>query len=346
MNTIGANNFNLNNTAAVNYAQAQKSDNTAVAVPADSFSASADSSSALSQNVTVLKHSAIVNAALPNSLSPTDKPDDVKAAGDRKGFGLITDKLGKFFSNAKNIAVSCITGTPHVSAAAAAAMDAIYKMENRDELSLDELVELANKIAADINPRKKELDVQDGSAFSAVLNKFGYDALPQVLTSAQFDQEAKKQPVFYRGVEPSEEISAGQMADDFKHGKLFSGGSKGGCMYGRGTYASYDTRVSDRYKGANGVTMEMLLSSDAKVAKYENPEKYYSRYESTAVQDEFERFRYHHKMSQKAKNLFSDAGSFAVLKGYDAYYCCKSKDDELGYKYIVVLNRQKVMIKE
>ena len=347
MNTVGVNNFNTFNQVAFTPCKQNHNDNSTAVVQTDNFSLSLNSSSQTMNDMAALKNSAAFSAA---------NADSIKSGSNEEA--VLTDNLGKTFSNANNVAASCLSGSPGVAAAASSAMEQVYKIENRDKLSMDELVALANKVAEDIFTDNKNLNVENGEAFSVLLNKFKYDELPQVLTPEQFkcNQEESKLPVLYRGLEPRDGITTEKMLNDFKYGKLFSGGSLRGRVYGRGTYIAFDKAVADRYKGKKGVVMEMLLAPDAKIGEHSSGSflgKFFNR-KKMDVDYEFFRFKRNAGLSKDAKSLFGDAGSFAVLKGYDAYYCCKQDSEETlasskkvnGYSYMVVLNREKVLVKE
>jgi len=351
MSLIGVNNFNIHNvTASVGY-QPQKSDN-AVAVPADKFSASSDLSSKLIQDMSALKRSSIISGVSSNSVSSAGK----------------TDKLGKSFSNAKNIASSCISGSPAVASAASLCsptpmdiasmpMDEIYKMKNRDKLSEEEMVVLANRVAEDIQSEYNGQEIKGGELFSTLLNKFGYDALPQVLNAEKFNEEALERPIMYRGLESTNTISAQQMVNDFKYGKLFSGGSKKGRLFGRGTYIAFNKEYADKFKGNDkGVTMEMLMAPDSKTTYYHRGSNSGACSRDTHIDFAHDDFLSKQGRSDDARRIFEDIGSYAVLRGYDAYYCCREEESSEaekpeaatvdGYRFMVVLNRGKVLIKE
>ena len=167
----------------------------------------------------------------------------------------------------------------------------------------------------------------------AVTNsKIGYDGLPKVLDSDEFEEAAVGKTRLYRGVESSKDKTASQIADEFKNGKLWTGNS-GGAVYGNGVYftATKDIAQSD-YAGNDGVLIEAVLDDTAAVADY-----------STIFEEYFNTGLLKPSANKEDYQLIlGDIGQYAAVKGYDAI----ALNGYHNHDYVVLLNRTKAIVRK
>ncbi len=348
MNSIGLNNLSLNNFIAGSNGPGCLSVNTGSdSSPVnDAFSVSVD------KNITITDSKQM--AFLCGKVQANEK-----TAGDFSAV-LAADTAVAAKTFAADVAASCVTG----SSAVAVSLSEVSGLAADGIRSNDEAVELAGKLVNEFYAADRNHDVENGAFFDFLLEKFGYDALPVMVPEKELSSFEHTQRPIYRGLSPYREqntgnvIRAESMADDFKHGKLFSGGSIGGYLCGRGTYGTFRKELADAYAEAyvskntgEGVCMKMFMAENAKVGRHKRGFDEQPSPDSKYMQDDFMEFLNNPLLSEKAdvniRELFADdIGSFAVLKGYDAYYTVKNGPGENDFMNIVILNRGKVIMQE
>lgn len=103
-------------------------------------------------------------------------------------------------------------------------------------LSKDETIQKAQTFSKDEAYQK----AKTMSEIRAVTNsKLKYDKLPLVVNGNDFERLAAEQKILYRGVMDNGNISAKEISDQLKYGKLWTG-NKGGAIYGNGIYFSLE----------------------------------------------------------------------------------------------------------
>ncbi len=351
MNSISSANSYQYRTGVLDVAcrQTDKTGQTALSGNHDAFSASSGRDMA---------SGGILNAAKSLSL----KMGSSKKRGVSKPVGNHSPVPPKAGHVTGNVAASCLTGAPAV----ACAVSEITTPVSGGIRSNDEAVELANMLVDEFYATDGDHDVKSSAFFDFLIKKFGYDAHPKLVSKEEFDRMEQTQMTAYRGLNPGlcretgEEIGADKMINEFKHGKLFSGGSVGGYLYGRGTYASLDKSVADFYVDGDdgGACMKMILPDNCIVGKYGDSNYRYVNEDDSAgagyIYDDFRDFMNHPELSEKVKPFFGDVdnmckretGGFAVLKGYDAYLAQKNGYGDSDYMYILILNRGKLVMPE
>ncbi len=173
------------------------------------------------------------------------------------------------------------------------------------------------------------------------LNKIlGYDRLPRKIPKEEFEvlEKTAKYGKLYRGLQADTKELGEKYVDEFNNGNFFAG--KTG-VYGRGTYVAYGKNglelVKNTYTNENGQIIEMLLDNDAKTIKYSELFKMQQKELNNlgnSVAKEFKDF------------ILSDAGYYASIKGYDAIILDDIIAEMNNQPYIVILNREKVIVHE
>ena len=208
-------------------------------------------------------------------------------------------------------------------------------ISDRPLLELDEIVEKAKIYGNDLLNHPELIEYDNGEPISNYVNKqIGYDALPTVVSSNEFEELSKGKQILYRGVTDYKDIAAHDMVEQFKHGKFYCGRG----VYGNGTYADYDKRVATYYAYDSGITdngeiMEMLLKDDAKTISFED---IYAEYEKTGI------YKITADKREAYQDIIGDVGTYAAIKGYDAILLNGFQNKN----HIVILNRGKVIVKE
>lgn len=162
--------------------------------------------------------------------------------------------------------------------------------------------------------------------------KLGYDGLPVVLPRDEFEKFAEGKTRLYRGVVANGDKSAGTIANEFKHGELWTGNT-GGAVYGNGVYFTDIKEDAERdYAGVDGAIIEAVLSDDAKIADYISIASEYQRSGMLSFKAEKEMYEY----------IIGDVGQYAAMAGYDAI----ALNGFSGHNYIILLNRTMAIVKE
>ena len=195
-------------------------------------------------------------------------------------------------------------------------------------LSPDETIEKAKNFA-------KTIDYSGVKSFKDVrkitLDNLGYSGLPQVVDEKAFSEMSKEKTVFYRGVAPAPNKTAGTIADEFKNGELWTGNS-GGAAYGNGVYFSLEKNIAKEYAGIDGEIIEMVMDKSAKIVDYET---IFKEYFETGIPTTIgnKREDYH--------DIIADVGQYAAMKGYDAIQL----NGFNGNNHFILLNRTKAIIR-
>lgn len=213
-----------------------------------------------------------------------------------------------------------------------------------------------------ITSKSNENGYITGQRLNAIL---GYDKLPKKVSKEEFDKEAKKSEfgTLYRGVSGQTEELCKKYVDNFKNGYFYSGG-QAGHIYGKGTYTGFsELGKSTAYNYANqqqnGRVIEMVLDSNSKIINYYDLLKEVNAEVDEFIKDNYKKYGIDNYMklitnlnkisdedefmTKYILNIMHDVGYNASIKGYDAIIA----DNELAnQKYIVILNRGKVIVSE
>ncbi|MGI5948484.1 MAG: phage minor capsid protein [Lachnospiraceae bacterium] len=206
----------------------------------------------------------------------------------------------------------------------------------RPILSKDEIIEQAKIYGAELEKNISLLRYDNGYPISNYLNeKLGYDEKPRIVSAQEFERlKEKGKTVLYRGVTDYKEITAHDMAEQFKHGKFYCGRG----IYGYGTYTDTNKAVANYYAYDSGITqngevMEMILMDDAKVVDYL---EIFKEYEKTGIPQIVG------EKPESYQDVLDNVGAYASIKGYDAI----SLNGFQNKNHVVILNRGKVVVKE
>ena len=188
-------------------------------------------------------------------------------------------------------------------------------------------------------------------AIDDVVNAQGFDGLPQVVSSEEFERMKESAPVYgFRGYSAPDKETLLEYQKQLYSGKWYVDCHVGTAAYGQGMYMqgvldtsnesgiSISKMIAEGYGQSRGNPVykveEMLLSPDAKgVSLYLTPGNH------TSV-DNFTQFMKEY-IAENASGKWKDQGVFAAAKGYD-YICL---DHGNGSQEIIVLNRTKLIIK-
>jgi len=189
----------------------------------------------------------------------------------------------------------------------------------------------------------------------------GFDALPEVLDDASFDEKIKGgDTLVYRGLSNTDKVFASQMADEFKTGDYFAGRG----LYGNGTYASDKSGTAFLYTDRDRANiLDIAVPQDYKFIQYMDLNTDFRPNGWFNFQDVFkkEKTRYYDSlMAAKARGelteaeveakfkpwldaetMTSDAGRYAALMGYDGIVQDRFYEAGIEEKYYVLLNRGK-----
>lgn len=171
-----------------------------------------------------------------------------------------------------------------------------------------------------------------------VINAQGFDGLPRVVSTDEFDRYAQESDIIaLRGYRAPDEETLKAYQDQLYNGKWYVDCSNGGSVYGRGMYLVYNKGIEadedtydyarsysrpSRLKGLKAGRIEtMTIDPSAKIIKYDDAKELMEKYIKT-----------HGKID--------DEGTVAALYGYDAI---SVGNDQGGF--LVILNRTKIVIK-
>ena len=195
-------------------------------------------------------------------------------------------------------------------------------------LSKEQTIEKAKQMAQS----EKYENVSTMAEMRAVTNGIlGYDGLPKVVDSAEFEKLSKGKTVLYRGVHSSGTKTAAEIVDEFMSGDLWTGNA-GGAAFGNGVYFTADESVArGEYAGIDGAVIEALLVDGAKTADYK---AIYQEYMETGIPRLV-------GAKEDYQFIIGDVGQYAAVKGYDAI----ALNGYQNHDYVVVLNRSKCIVK-
>lgn len=201
-----------------------------------------------------------------------------------------------------------------------------------DILTQEETIEKAKKYGQELLDDVSVLKYDNGDPITDYLNfKLKYDALPRVISDAEFENEKVKKQVWYRGVASTSDMSAKDMVEAFKYGKMYAGRG----VYGYGTYADKDRKVAELYAGKDdsGRIIEMLLTDDVKTVDFV---EIFTEYEKTGIP------KIVGNKPETYQDILGNVGAYAAVKGYDAILLNGFQNKQ----HVVILNRGKVIVKE
>lgn len=205
------------------------------------------------------------------------------------------------------------------------------------------------------NGKQSRTDLGADGQLEDILHDQGFDNLPELVNDAQFQQyvDAGEVPV-YRGLLGGEgaaayslageapPISAADMAEQFRSGKLYAGWGS----YGGGTYTSDSKATAERYASnrdmlddvgdVNGAVLAMTIRKDAKIIELPDAERM-----SNAYRDAIRK-----TAPEGIREALYDTGRFAAAKGYDVLVVFPEDRGESrkNDKYYIVLNRTAVRV--
>lgn len=192
-----------------------------------------------------------------------------------------------------------------------------------------------------------------------------YDGLPRKVTVEEFNELSKESDIgiLYRGISAETAEKCQEYVDNFKNGKFYSGG-QAGHIYGKGTYTGFSelgkkTAMNYAEQSEHGQVIEMILDKNAKIANYYDLFKEVNKEVDEFIKNHYQKYNIDNYMQlminlnkiQKEDefmtyyvlNIIHDVGYNASIKGYDAIIA----DNGLAkQKYVVILNRSKVIIHE
>lgn len=210
----------------------------------------------------------------------------------------------------------------------------VEKFDKSDNiLSQEEVIEKAKELGDAIVKGQAELTFDNGNCiFDYVSRELKYDALPQVVDSAMFEQLAKNSSVgtMYRGIEADTKEQALQYAECFKSGKMYAGAN---YNYGSGTYFSPDKNKAEEYNNQD-VMLRATLSKNAKIVDYSEIVKEYSLTGADIAKQR------KGDATEAWEDILATSSEYAAIKGYDAI----RMNGALGQNHIIVLNRGVVIV--
>jgi SPP1 gp7 family putative phage head morphogenesis protein len=207
----------------------------------------------------------------------------------------------------------------------------VHESTDRPIIEQEDIIEQAKYFGDDLLKHPDLIKYNNGEPIGNYLNqKIGYDGLPRVVSSTEFEQMGKEKEILYRGVKNYKELSAQEMVEQFKKGSFYSGRG----VYGNGTYVNADKKVAMYYAGdtTNGQIMEMILDDGAKIVSY---------FDILSEWGETEIYKIPLNKREAYQQVIDNVGAYAAIKGYDAI----ALDGWQRKNHIVILNRSKVIIK-
>ena len=197
-------------------------------------------------------------------------------------------------------------------------------------LTQNEVIEKAKRFAES----EEYSAVRNFKELRAFVNKqLGYDELPTVVSHDEFERLSNEKSVLYRGLKPSGEKTAEDIANEFKYGTLWTGNS-GGAVYGNGVYFTKNkSQATSNYMGNNGALIRAILKENAKVIDFKEIQ---IEYEKAKIPRRIE------KLKEQYQCILFDVGQYAALKGYDAI----ATNGFNGHDYVIVLNRKAIFVEE
>ena len=193
----------------------------------------------------------------------------------------------------------------------------------------------------------------------------GYDKLPTKVSIKEFKEMSEKSNTgtLYRGINAKTSEKCQEYINEFTNGKFYSGG-QAGHIYGKGTYTGFgELGKNTAYNYANqeehGKVIEMLLDKDAKIINYYDLFKETNKEVDEFIKENYKKYNIENYMQLMTNlnkiekedefmtkyifNVAHEYGYSAAIKGYDAIIA----DNELAkQKYVVILNRGKVIVHE
>lgn len=222
---------------------------------------------------------------------------------------------------------------------------------------------LNNKNKEDFTTTKSD---ENGYITGQRLNSMlGYDNLPKKVSIEEFEKLSKESEfgTLYRGVTAETAEKCQSYIDDFKNGRFYSGG-QAGHIYGKGTYTGFGElgkQTARNYANGSeyGQVLEMVLDKNAKTITYYDLFKEVNNEVDEFIKNNYKKYNIDNYMklitnlnkiekedefmTQYVLNVMHDVGYNASIKGYDAIIA----DNEFAkQKYVVVLNRSKVIVHE
>lgn len=193
----------------------------------------------------------------------------------------------------------------------------------------------------------------------------GYDNLPKKVSIEEFEKISKESEfgILYRGVSAETPEKCRSYIDGFINGKFYSGG-QAGHIYGKGTYTGFGElgkQTANNYANGSryGQVLEMVLDKNAKTITYYDLFKEVNEEVDKFIKDNYQKYnidsysklitnlnkieKHDEFMTHYVLNVMHDVGYNASIKGYDAIIA----DNELAkQKYVIILNRSKVVVHE
>jgi hypothetical protein len=194
------------------------------------------------------------------------------------------------------------------------------------------------KLTADSDSEDNNFDPELGNKrLSIVMEMAGYNAKPKLASQEEFDS-IEGEPI-YRGI--TAEGAVDQYINSPKH---FAGTGK----FGNGTYSTNDRKTALLYGGGSeNNLLEMKLSPDANVQKFDSRKDYLDWIEDTMakIKEDYANSgasnEEYYDFIRQVDNV-ADWTNVAVMLGIDAIEFPPSA--VLGERYTIILNRGKVIV--
>lgn len=245
-----------------------------------------------------------------------------------------------------------------------------YKNGDIDSKTLDEILLNSNKtVQTEMHKTIQGKDISNtwvrrsdefDFAIDDILNAQGFDGLPQVVTSNEFDKLAKESNFIMQRTysAPSQEV-LNEYRNQLYNGKWYVDCSTGGAAYGEGMYTfsansatvtegiknnidafrSQPHTTNNKFNNVETMTLTKdakIISTDDLLAEFEDEVEKYAKENGIDYFDAEDIFaeKFHNRHDESGYII--DLGAYGSAKGYDAI---------TSYDVTVVLNRTKLVIK-
>lgn len=245
-----------------------------------------------------------------------------------------------------------------------------YKNGDIDSKALDEVLLNSNKtVQTEIHKTVQGKDISNtwtrrsdkfDFAIDDILNAQGFDGLPQVVTSNEFDKLAKESNFIMQRIysAPSQEV-LDEYRNQLYNGKWYVDCSTGGAAYGEGMYTfstnsttvtkdiknninafkSQPHRTGNKFDNVETMTFTKdakIISTDDLLAEFEDEVEKYAKKNGIDYFDAEDIFAEKFYNRHDESGYVIDLGAYGSAKGYDAI---------TSHDVTVVLNRTKLIIK-
>lgn len=242
-----------------------------------------------------------------------------------------------------------------------------YQSGNIDSKILDDMLLRTNKVeehkiiqGKDISNTWTRRSDKFDFAIDDILDAQGFDGLPQVVTSNEFNELAKESNFIMQRIysAPSQEV-LDEYRNQLYNGKWYVDCSTGGAAYGEGMYTfsansttvtkdiknnisafmSQPHRANSKFNNVETMTFTKdakIISTDNLLAEFEDEVEKYAKKKGIDYFDAEDIFAEKFYNRHDESGYAIDLGAYASAKGYDAI---------TSHDVTVVLNRTKLIIK-